>query len=301
MGKQPKTVDEQIALLQDRNMIIKDKDVAKHFLSNISYYRLKGYWWEMQSDKIEHIFHEGSVFETVIDYYNFDRHFRLILFNAIERIEIALRTKLIYHLSLAHGENWYMECSIFDRFKTQSQLIAKILNDSAFCKEEFMLKHFENHPNEYPEAWKALEVLSLGTLSKIYNNLHHQLPEKNIIAKEFGLFNGKYLESWLLAITFVRNIIAHHGRLYNRVIITKYDWPKTSKEPILDYSPSHHQRRKIFPLLCGILYLNDFASPGHHLRNEIFNLFDMFPNIEIKKLGFPNGWQEQPIWQIKNQ
>jgi len=73
-----------LLLLITANMIIKDKDVAKHFLSNISYYRLKGDWWEMQSDKIEHIFHKGSVFETVIDYYNFDRHFRLILFNAIE-------------------------------------------------------------------------------------------------------------------------------------------------------------------------------------------------------------------------
>jgi len=103
MAKHPKTIQEQIDLLKSRNMAFKEVSNAPHFLANISYYRLKGYWWEMQDDKINHHFASGSYFEDVIDLYNFDRHFRLIVFNAIERIEIALRTKMIYHLSLTHG------------------------------------------------------------------------------------------------------------------------------------------------------------------------------------------------------
>ena len=67
---------------------------APHFLANISYYRLKGYWWEMQADQTNHQFAPASYFEDAVDLYNFDRHFRLIVFNAIERIEISLRTCL---------------------------------------------------------------------------------------------------------------------------------------------------------------------------------------------------------------
>ena len=214
MPKTPKSIEDQIALLQSRNMSFNIILNAPHFLSNISYYRLKGYWWEMQDNIVDHHFRAGSVFEDVIDLYNFDRHFRLIVFNAIERIEIALRTKLIYHLSIAYGPHWYLTPKIFDKQKEFASFISKVYQDMGRSSEEFIVKHFENHPTEHPESWKALEVLTLGSLSKLYQNLHHQLPEKNQIAKEFGLFNQKHLASWLLTITVLRNIIAHHGRLW---------------------------------------------------------------------------------------
>ena len=223
MPKPTRTIQDQIALLQSRNMQIKNILNTSHFLSNVSYYRLKGYWWEMQDDKVNHHFAPNSFFEDVIDLYNFDRHFRLIIFNAIERIEISLRTKLIYHLSLSYGSEWYLNPSIFQNPQRFTSFLGKINIDMSNSSEEFIVKHFENHPNEIPESWKALEVLTLGTLSKLYSNLRHQLPEKNIIAKEFGLYNQKYLVSWLLTITVIRNIIAHHGRLWNRVIKNKYD------------------------------------------------------------------------------
>jgi abortive infection bacteriophage resistance protein len=169
--------------------------------------------------------------------------------------------------------------------------------DMSNSSEEFIVKHFDNHPNEIPESWKALEVLTLGTLSKLYSNLKHQLPEKNKIANEFGLNNQKYLVSWLLTITVIRNIIAHHSRLWNRIIINKYDWPPTSPKPILSYTPNNHQRRKIFPILSAIIYLNDQISPGHHLKQELINLFAQFPNTQLSKMGFPANWQNEPIWR----
>lgn len=297
MPKQVKTIEEQIELLESRNMTFVNVLDAPHFLANISYYRLKGYWWEMQDDKVNHHFREGSVFEDVIDLYNFDRHFRLIVFNAIERLEIALRTKLIYHLSLGYGAFWYLNPVIFQDPKKYTSFLAKINMDVSNSSEEFIVKHFENHPDELPESWKSLEVLTLGTLSKLYSNLKHQLPEKNNIAKEFGLNNQKYLVSWLLTITVIRNIIAHHGRLWNRVIINKYDWPPSSPQPILDYIPDNHQRRKIYPILSAILYMNNMISPGNHIKQELISLFNRFRNIPLSKMGFPGNWKQQPIWQ----
>jgi abortive infection bacteriophage resistance protein len=296
MPKPAHTIPQQIALLQSRNMSFRNIADAPHFLSNISYYRLKGYWWEMQDDFVNHHFQNGSFFEDAIDLYNFDRHFRLIVFNAVERIEIALRTKLIYHLSLAHGSEWYLNPALFDKQKEFAMFVSKIYNDMGRSSEEFIVKHFQNHPTEHPESWKGLEVLTLGTLSKLYQNLKHQLPEKNTIAQEFGLNNQKHLASWLLAITVVRNIVAHHGRLWNRVVINKYDWPPTPKKPLLTYVPNNHQRRKIFPLLSAILYMNNEVSPGHSLKQELFNLFAQFPNVQLAKMGFPANWQNEPIW-----
>ncbi len=296
MPKPPFSIQDQITLLQGRNMSFRQVADAPHFLSNISYYRLKGYWWEMQDDNVNHHFQNGSFFEDVIDLYNFDRHFRLIVFNAIERIEIALRTKLIYHLSLAYGADWYLNPALFDKQKEYSSFLSKIYSDMGRSSEEFMVKHFVNHPTEHPESWKALEVLTLGALSKLYQNIKHQLPQKNQIAIEFGLYNQKYLASWLLAITVIRNIIAHHSRLWNRVIINKYDWPSTTPNPILSYIPNNHQRRKIFPLLSAILYMNNYISPGNHLKQELISLFVQFPNTQLNKMGFPQNWQQEPIW-----
>lgn len=298
MPKPPKNIQEQIILLQDRNMLFRNIENAPHFLSNISYYRLKGYWWELQDDKVNHHFATNSFFEDVIDLYNFDRHFRLIIFNAIERIEIALRTKLIYHLSLGYGAHWYAKPTIFQDQKRFASYLEKIKLDMSNSSEEFIVKHFENHSSELPESWKALEVLTLGTISKLYSNLKHQLPEKNKIATEFGLNNQKYLVSWLLTITVLRNIIAHHSRLWNRVIINKYDWPPTSPNPILSYIPDNYQRRKIFPILTAIVYMNNKISPGNKIINELFNLFNQFPNTQLSKMGFPANWQNEPLWKI---
>lgn len=297
MSKPARTIQDQIALLQSRNMSFRQVADAPHFLSNISYYRLKGYWWEMQDNRENHHFANGSFFEDVIDLYNFDRHFRLIVFNAIERIEISLRTKLIYHLSLQYGAEWYLNPSLFEDPKRYNSFVAKLFLDISNSSEEFIKKHFENHPTEQPESWKAMEVLTLGSLSKLYQNLKHQLPEKNKIAQEFGLYNQKYLSSWLLAITVTRNIIAHHSRLWNRVIINKYDWPTTTPNPLLNYVPDNRQRRKIFPLLSAVIYMNNEISPGNSIKQELIGLFDRFPNIHLSRMGFPSNWQNEPLWK----
>jgi abortive infection bacteriophage resistance protein len=295
--KHPKDIHQQIALLLDRNMAFRNIDEAPHFLSNISYYRLKGYWWEMQADKATHFFKAGSYFEDAIMLYNFDRNFRLILFNAIERIEISIRTKLIYHLSLSFGPYWHLDQYLFDKSNHFLNVKSKINSAIEESSEEFIKAHKDKHSDTPPEAWKALEVVTLGTLSKLYRNLKHQLPEKSTIATEVGLTSHKHLASWLTSITLTRNIIAHHGRLWNRIIINKYDWPNHTPAPLLNYVPTNFERRKIFPLLCAIIYLNNFISPGHHIKKELFDLFLKFNTVPLRNMGFPDNWEEQPIWQ----
>ena len=105
--------DKQIEQLRDREMIIEDADAAKEFLKNISYFRLQGFWWEFQIDKNNHKFKPNTTFESVIELYTFDRKLRLILFDALERIEIALRAKMIYYLSIEKNQWWYEDENMF--------------------------------------------------------------------------------------------------------------------------------------------------------------------------------------------
>lgn len=295
-GKIPLTIADQVALLQQRDMKFKDITSAPHFLRNISYYRLKGYWWEMQDDKVNHHFSPNSYFEDVIDLYNFDRHFRLIVFNAIERIEIALRTKLIYHLSLAYGAEWYTDQSFFRDKSKHASFLSKIQIEMKSSSEEFMKQHYVNHINDNAESWKALEIVTLGTLSKLYENLNSQLPEKSKIANEFGLNSSKDFSSWLRTITLIRNIIAHHSRLWNRVLITRYSWPNNLTKSVLDYVPNDNRKKKIFPILCAMIFMNDKISPGHSLKLELLDLVHQFPKTSIYKMGFPPYWFNQPLF-----
>jgi len=204
INKVSRTIAEQIALLKSRGMLMKDEQTATFYLGHISYFRLKGYWWDMQTDRIKHIYAPNSYFEDAIARYNFDSELRLILFKAIEFIEIALRTKLIYHLSQAYGGLWYLDDSIvMDKTKHQDCL-TNLQTEFARTGESFAKDFRIRYPNNNPDAWLMFEVVTFGTLSKIYNNLKHQLPQKSIIANEFGLNSTNDLSSWLAAISFLR-------------------------------------------------------------------------------------------------
>ncbi|MBK0403230.1 Abi family protein [Adhaeribacter sp. BT258] len=301
------TIPEQIVLLKKRGMLFHNEAQAEHFLKNISYYRLKGYWWDMQEDFGTHQLKPNTYFEEIIDRYNFDRKLRLILFDAIERIEIGLRTKMIYHLALQYGGLWYLNSSIFENtgftlpngtFKTYHQnTIDELKKEFARSQEIFIKDHRQRYNNIEPDAWKMLEVASLGTLSKLYKNLKHQLPEKAIIAREMGLNLHSELSSWLEAITYVRNIVAHHSRLWSRTMVKR---PKHELEnpigqwfvkPITDV-----QIKKPFLIISCLIYLSNIVTPGHHIKEEILALINLNPEIPVYKLGFLNNWNKEPLW-----
>ena len=93
------TFEEQIALLKSRGLVIDDEQRATRHLSNVSYYRMSAYMLSFKKlDANENVldeFEEGTTWDNVYDLYKFDRKLRLLIFDAIERIEIALRTQVI--------------------------------------------------------------------------------------------------------------------------------------------------------------------------------------------------------------
>jgi len=289
------TIADQLQLLKSRGLLFRNEILAAHFLGIISYYRLKGYWWDMQNDRTTHQFNPNSYFEDIMDRYNFDRQLRLILFDAIELIEIALRTKLIYHLSLTFSSLWYLNPDLFDDSVKHSQHLKDLKLEFDRSQEIFVKGQRSRFPNSDADAWKIMEVASFGTLSKFYKNLKHQLPEKAIIANEMGLNLQSELSSWLEAINYVRNIIAHHSRLWSRNMVKRPidqlnnpigDWFSSSLSPV--------QSKKPFLIISSMVFLCNNLTPDHCIK---LKLFVDNPNIPIYKLGFLNNWYNQPIWK----
>ncbi len=252
----------------------------------------------MQSNRVNHQFNPNSFFEEVIDRYNFDRHLRLILFDAIERIEIAMRAKMIYHLSLAHGGLWYLNPSLFADTIKHSQHLDDLKSEFNRSQEIFIKDQRTRYPETDADAWKIIEVASFGTISKLYKNLGHQLPEKATIAKEMGLNMHNELSSWLEAIAYVRNIIAHHSRLWSRNMVKtpvvhlnnpSGVWFSQSLQPV--------QLKKPFLIISCLIYLCNATTPNHQIKAKLLELFNNKPNIPIYKLGFLNNWAEEPIWK----
>jgi abortive infection bacteriophage resistance protein len=297
-NKPARVVIEQLQLLKDRGMTVENENQAIHFLSNISYYRLKGYWWDMQTDSVNHQFATGSTFEDVIERYNFDRHLRLVLFDAIERIEIALRTKMISHLSLSFGPLWYLDESIFNDTNQHREHLESLNREYGYSKEIFIQDHKKRHKGIHPEAWKIMEIASMGTLSKFYKNLKHQLPEKSIIAKEMGLNLHSELSSWLESIAYVRNIVAHHSRLWSRNMVKRpTDVLNNPQGKWLGFELLDVQRKKPFLIITSMIYICNKVTPNHQIKSKIVELLLEDPQLPIYKLGFLNNWQDHPIWK----
>ena len=308
VNKPAYTIDQQIALLKSRGMLFRNESQAAQYLSNISYYRIKGYWWDMQEDYTLHTLKPNTYFEDIISRYNFDRQLRLILFDAIERIEIALRTKMVYHLSISYGGLWYLDPTLFENTTiTLSDRTVKTIHQNTLdelkkefnrSQEIFIKDHHHRYPNQDSDAWKILEVASMGTLSKLYKNLKNQLPKKAAIANEMGLNLHSELSSWLEAINYIRNIIAHHSRLWSRNMV-KTPTARLNN-PIGQWFTNpltQVQTKKSFLIISCMLYLCNEVTPGHQIKTKILTLFNTNPYIPIYKLGFLNDWKNEPLWQ----
>jgi abortive infection bacteriophage resistance protein len=308
VNKDSRTIEQQIALLKTRGMLIKDEQKAAACLKYISYYRLKGYWWDMQNDRINHTFPPNSCFEDVIDRYNFDRQLRLILFDAIEFIEIALRTKLIYFLSQTFVGLWYLDKTLFENINLHANHIEELKSEFTRSGEIFAKDFRDKHPTENPtpkiwessvnpDVWIIFEVASLGTLSKIYKNLKHQLRQKSIVANEFGLNLHSELSSWLETISYLRNIVAHHSRLWNRNMVKRPIIPKKTPNLWLQNTITPVQEKKPFVVISTMIYLCNAVNPNNEIKNKLLILFRNNPDIPISKLGFINHWEQDMFWK----
>lgn len=218
--KPPIDIDAQVALLKRRGLIIADEDAARHYPQFVGYYRLAGYALPFQINYNadgSHRFISGASFADVLDLYIFDRKLRLAVMDAVERIEVAVRAGISQTMSERHGAHWFMAAEHFvPRFR-HDDFVERVKFDIGHDKHraaarQTFIKHYYGKYDEpaLPPSWMVFEVLSFGTISQAFKHLTRQ--NQKSIARLFQ-FDGSVLSSWLHALTYLRNLAAHHQRL----------------------------------------------------------------------------------------
>lgn len=286
--KPPLSIDDQIERLSSRGVIIQDKDTARHYLSYISYYRFCGYAIEFEGEPLngEKQYRDGTTFEQIFDCYIFDRKLRLLVINAIERIEIAIRTVIINELGLKYKDaHWYLNQSLFLPKYNHADLIQSIKKQT---NERFIKHYYDKYSTpSLPAVWMVAEVLSLGSWSKIFANLKDREDQK-IICAHFGI-SYKVMESWLHTLTYLRNLCAHHSKLWSRNFTVK---PMVA----MGYTLQLMVNNRFSSQAAIIKIFLDVISPGSGWAKHLRNLVDEHPTIDIGHMGFGKRWEYDPFW-----
>ncbi len=149
---------DQLQQLKDRGLIIDNEAKALHLLEVVSYYRLSGYWFPLLEDKCKHTFKKNSSFETAFNIYKFDRELRLLILQELEKIEVAVRSKMIYILSHSKGPFWYLDSTNFGKPAKHADTLSKIGNEFQRSDEEFIQAFRNKYSDSLPPSWMMLEV-----------------------------------------------------------------------------------------------------------------------------------------------
>ena len=295
--KSPLTFEQQLQQLKDRGLIIDDDDLALFHLKTISYYRLSAYWHPFrkteQDDVLSDDFEEGTQFTEVIRLYEFDRRLRLLVMDAIERIEVYARTLFTYHIGHRYGAFGHTRAANFHHNFYHAPWLEKLEEDADRSIDVF-ISHYKNKYAGFPTLpiWMVTEVMSLGSLSKGYRGLKND--DKKIISDEFALHH-RCLADWFHTLTYIRNICSHHGRLWNRELAIRPGMMRARA-----WNPPVSPRNdRVFYILLIIRYLLRKAYISDKWKEQCDNL--LRPIAKDRKwraaMGIPENWVEHPVWQ----
>ena len=148
---------------------------------------------------------------------------------------------------------------------------------------------------------EQIDLLERCDLSKLYKNISHQLPAKAQIANDFGLSIHSDLASWLEAIVYLRNIVAHHSRLWSRNMVKRPSEPLNPQHTWLSRQLADIEAKRPFYIITAMLYLCDAVDSNNSLRKDICHLLKKFRHLPIQRMGFFDGWQQEPIWQLSKE
>jgi len=294
--KPPLTLEQQADLLLSRGMS-GDRDLMIERLGSVNYYRLSGYWFPFRNPD-DDCFKLGTSFDTIWNRYVFDRHLRLLVMDAIQRIEIAVRTRLAHHHSLSCGAFAYATdpASLPKLSLDEHARFLERVNEETKRSREIFIEHFrKKYGTDHPHlpVWMATEVMTFGTMLTFFRGASHKI--KQGIASVFGI-PSKVLDSWLLTLNTIRNICAHHGRLWNRELGVKPLVPLPAPYPDW-HTPVPVRNTRMFAVLTICRYSLSHIAPQSGWPDRVRSLLAGFPEIPLASMGFPGNWYDCPVWR----
>lgn len=206
----------------------------------------------------------------------------MLLFNQIERIEIAVRSA-ITNIACEETEDvfWMSKPEYFansDKFNKTIQLVDKEIQAS---REDFILHFKESYEEPYPPSWMIAEIIPLGTLTRVYENISSNQIRKKI-ARYFGLSVPVFI-SWMTIITLTRNSCCHHARLWNRSLSLR---ALTMTRPLRPWLEDDVQQGRVFFTLCILKHFIDIIRPDNDFKQNLLALLEKYPMIDTQAIGF---------------
>lgn len=312
--KKWKNYEQQLEILRERGLKINDEKRALNYLERLGYYRLSGYWYpfrllntECSNEQKQAIrsdfFRPQSTFENIVDLYIFDKQLRLLAIDALERIEMALRTDIAYLLGerdpFAHERADCLHSNFSVRLISKGKEQGKTLHEIWLNKYRDLLRrsskqslvaHHQRYYDGHLPIWVAIEIWDLGLLSHLFSGL--KFADKQKIAEKYKT-DGETLAKWLKSLNFIRNVAAHHSRLWNNNILELS--PATNEWKLCkNYRP--------FMYFCIMQHLLNVICPNSTWGKRLTKLLEHFPEPEnqavaLNDFGIVDEWQKWDIWQ----
>jgi abortive infection bacteriophage resistance protein len=304
------SIDEHVEILRERGLLIPNELRAKAYLANISYFRLSAYTRPFyRPNQPNHHFREGTTFEDVLKLYVFDRELRLLLLDAIERLEVALRAQMTNTLGEHHGPHGYLQPALFDSRYNHSWLTEKLEKETKAREVETFLAHYRNKYTAapaQPPIWMAVELLTFKEVSTLFAQL--RLPaDTQRIEHHFG-WKYPLLKSWFRSLSDLRNLCAHHSRVWNREFGSRPEMPKKPPKDwpsIPEHIPSGayqepqqtlQPRRRLYLQVVVIESLMRVVCPESCWAEHLLALLDSNPQVSRPHMGFPTHWAQEVFW-----
>ena len=286
-----------IDMLKKQGLSIEDEAAAIHTLHNISYSRFKAYLVPLMEERSTHKFKQGATFGQAYAYYGFDRRLRELIFHEMEKVEISIRTHIAYALNGSENGYWFTNPDHFRNKSSHNFLLNGIKREVERSDVDAIRSFRAKYSNEFPPSWLTLEATSMGTLCMIYEEMKPG-PIKDRMAAYYGV-DAHTFSSWLRHIVYIRNICAHHGRLWNHTLTVCARIPDKPKNPFPAVKPS--MTSNVYYTLCIIQYLQNTVKPTNTFAKRLKALIDGFPLIgekELASMGFPREWERDEFWKF---
>lgn len=308
-------MEEQLARLKQRGMGVDNDDAALSYLRRIGYYRLSGYWYPLRAideaaSRREGMpirlneFVPGSRFEDVVKLYVFDKKLRLLAMDAMERIEMAVRVDVAYLLGnrdpCAHENPGCLDGNFSKKRRRRGPDAGRTDHELWLVKYQmlvhrsrrlpFVAHHIEAYGGKLP-IWVAIGVWDFGLLSRFFAGM--RFDDRQIIATRYGAPDGKAFASWLRSLNFMRNVAAHHARMWNinvlEVAPLPEGWPEMpNARPFFYFCLMQKLLRTICPN----------STWGQRFRALLEEEFPKFPAeaLTLRDIGSSQDWEHWDLW-----
>lgn len=282
------TFEQQLELLRQRGLSIQDSDRVLHWLRRVSYYHLSAYFLPFKDGES---FRPDANFDDIAGLYIFDRKLRLLVLDAIERIEVAIKTAITYEIGHIYGSFGHTDSANFSSEFDHAKFMIELMSEEQRAQETFA-RHFRQKytAETHLPVWMATEFLSFGAVSKLYRSLSPQIKQR--IAAEYDV-GDQFLVSWLHALSYVRNVCAHHKRLWNRQFGIKPKLPSRS----LKWPHQVPDNGRLYCVLLILQHMLNVVSPNCHWKQRLFALLDQHSAVSLDAMKFPADWKRRAIWR----